>query len=74
MTDLVGGGPDYTEKFQLPLHYLIRHLWSVRGTKPNSLFDPDVVREFEATLKHALDAMGDLSTDDRADDATADST
>lgn len=42
MTDLVDDGPDYTAKFQQPLHNLIRHLWSVCETQPNNLFDPDV--------------------------------
>lgn len=72
MTDLIDGGTDHTKTFQLPLHHLIGHLWSVRETKPNELFAPGVVGEFKATLKAALDAADDPPADDEADDdATA---
>ena len=72
LKDLIDGGEDYTKKFRLPLHYLIRHLWSVRQVnQPNSLFDEGFVRGFASTLKDALNAVDDPTAEDQAGDVTA---
>jgi hypothetical protein len=68
LTDLIDGGEDYAKKFRLPLHHLIRHLWSVRQAKPNILFDEGNVRDFESTLKDALKPVDEPPAAEQADD------
>ena len=74
LTDLIDGREDYTKKFQMPLHHLIRHLWSARQAKqPNTLFDKGVVRAFESALEDALNAVGDPPAEDQAEDGVTSS-
>jgi hypothetical protein len=69
LKDMIDGGEDYTKEFRLPLHHLIRHSWSARQAKqPNSLFDEGFVRDFESTLKDALNAVDDPTAEDQTDD------
>jgi len=74
LKDLIDGGEDYTKKFRLPLHNLIRHVWSVRQSKQtNGLFDEDSVRDFESTLKDALNAVDDPTAENEMDDGVTSS-
>jgi hypothetical protein len=72
LKDLIDGGEDDTSRFQLPLHYLIRHLWSVRRAKPNVLFDKDVVDDFTSTLQKALGSVADMPDQDDANGSAQD--